>query len=366
MLSARGPSSSTPLRAELRERVRFADRAADDALAGADVARRRAPTARARAGAAAARARRPARCRSLSRLAVYEEVLGEGERGLLFAPGDVDDAGRPAAAAGRRRRLRERLRAPRRRCARARGARVADELEAVYAASSPAATTTRATPDRRAAAPGGALIDVDLHMHTDHSARLRDAGRGAAGHRARPGPRRDRGDRPQRDLRARCEARGEGGEFGVKVIVGEEVKTASQGEVIGLFLTEKIPRGLTLAETVAEIKRQGGLVYVPAPVRPDARGARLRAPARRSSTTSTRSRSTTRAWRSAPSTRRPSASRPSTGSSPAPGRTRTSPRGWARCASACATSTGPEEFLESLRDGRDHHEAVDACCTCRR
>jgi predicted metal-dependent phosphoesterase TrpH len=51
----------------------------------------------------------------------------------------------------------------------------------------------------------------------------------------------------------------------VKVIVGEEVKTAEQGEVIGLFIEEKIPRGLTLAQTVAEIKRQGGLVYVPHP-----------------------------------------------------------------------------------------------------
>ena len=35
--------------------------------------------------------------------------------------------------------------------------------------------------------------------------------------------------------------------------------------MIGLFLQEKIPRGLTLEETVAEIKRQGGLVYVPHP-----------------------------------------------------------------------------------------------------
>jgi predicted metal-dependent phosphoesterase TrpH len=51
----------------------------------------------------------------------------------------------------------------------------------------------------------------------------------------------------------------------VKVIVAEEVKTASQGEVIGLFIEEKIPRGLSLEETVAEIKRQGGLVYVPHP-----------------------------------------------------------------------------------------------------
>ena len=49
------------------------------------------------------------------------------------------------------------------------------------------------------------------------------------------------------------------------MIVGEEVKTAEQGEVIGLFIEEKIPRGMTLQETIAEIKRQGGLVYVPHP-----------------------------------------------------------------------------------------------------
>jgi predicted metal-dependent phosphoesterase TrpH len=51
----------------------------------------------------------------------------------------------------------------------------------------------------------------------------------------------------------------------VRVIVGEEVKTADQGEVIGLFIDEKIPRGMTLEATIAEIKRQGGLVYVPHP-----------------------------------------------------------------------------------------------------
>ena len=51
----------------------------------------------------------------------------------------------------------------------------------------------------------------------------------------------------------------------MKVIVGEEIKTGAQGEVIGLFLREKIPRGLTLTETVAEIRRQGGVVYVPHP-----------------------------------------------------------------------------------------------------
>ncbi len=52
---------------------------------------------------------------------------------------------------------------------------------------------------------------------------------------------------------------------GLKVIVGEEVKTKDQGEVIGLFIEEKVQRGMTLQETIAEIKRQGGLVYVPHP-----------------------------------------------------------------------------------------------------
>jgi hypothetical protein len=108
------------------------------------------------------------------------------------------------------------------------------------------------------------VIDVDLHMHTDHShdcatpvevllATARDQGLGAIAvtdHNVVSGA---------HDARAKAE------EFGVKIIIAEEVKTASQGEVIGLFIEEQIPRGLTLAETVADIKRQGGLVYVPHP-----------------------------------------------------------------------------------------------------
>lgn len=50
----------------------------------------------------------------------------------------------------------------------------------------------------------------------------------------------------------------------VHVIVGEEIFTGS-GEVIGLFLKENIPPGLSVGETITEIKRQGGLVYVPHP-----------------------------------------------------------------------------------------------------
>ena len=49
------------------------------------------------------------------------------------------------------------------------------------------------------------------------------------------------------------------------VIPGEEVKTDNQGEVIGLFLEREIPRGMTFADTVAAIREQGGLVYLPHP-----------------------------------------------------------------------------------------------------
>jgi predicted metal-dependent phosphoesterase TrpH len=49
------------------------------------------------------------------------------------------------------------------------------------------------------------------------------------------------------------------------VIPGEEIKTAEQGEVIGLFLREEIPRGMSFGDTVAAIRAQGGLVYLPHP-----------------------------------------------------------------------------------------------------
>jgi hypothetical protein len=51
----------------------------------------------------------------------------------------------------------------------------------------------------------------------------------------------------------------------VTVIPGEEIKTDNQGEVIGLFLQKEIPRGMPFADTVAAIKEQAGLVYVPHP-----------------------------------------------------------------------------------------------------
>ena len=134
------------------------------------------------------------------------------------------------------------------------------------------------------------------------------------------------------------------------MIVAEEVKTAHQGEVIGLFLQEKIPRGLTLQETIAEIKRQGGLVYVPHPFDrlhaiPDYEhlldvvedidaievfNPRVALPGVQRGGRALRRQVPDRRRRRAP--------------------TATSPRASAPSASACATSTGREEFLESLRE----------------
>lgn len=49
------------------------------------------------------------------------------------------------------------------------------------------------------------------------------------------------------------------------VIPGEEVKTDGQGEVIGLFLEQEIPRGMSFADTIAAIREQDGIVYLPHP-----------------------------------------------------------------------------------------------------
>ncbi|HZT17085.1 MAG TPA: glycosyltransferase [Gaiellaceae bacterium] len=51
----------------------------------------------------------------------------------------------------------------------------------------------------------------------------------------------------------------------LQVIPGEEIKTDGQGEVIGLFLEREIPRGLGFTETIAAIREQNGLVYLPHP-----------------------------------------------------------------------------------------------------
>src|SRR5215468_8827869 len=54
---------------------------------------------------------------------------------------------------------------------------------------------------------------------------------------------------------------------GARVIVGEEIRTQA-GEVIGLFLAERIPYVLPAAEAIGRIRAQGGLVYLPHPYDP--------------------------------------------------------------------------------------------------
>jgi predicted metal-dependent phosphoesterase TrpH len=57
------------------------------------------------------------------------------------------------------------------------------------------------------------------------------------------------------------------GELPCRVVVGQEVRTWA-GELIGLFLSERLPYGLPAHEAVAAIREQGGLVYVPHPFDP--------------------------------------------------------------------------------------------------
>ncbi len=60
------------------------------------------------------------------------------------------------------------------------------------------------------------------------------------------------------ELRERLECR---------VIVGEELRTAA-GEIIGLFLTERVPMGISHVEAARAIRDQGGVVYIPHPFDP--------------------------------------------------------------------------------------------------
>src|SRR5438270_857361 len=140
-------------------------------------------------------------------------------------------------------------------------AALADRVEEVYGSIT---GRRRAQPPRAAAASDPDWIVADLHLHTswshDCSIEVDDLldhaeaeGLGAIAvtdHNVFGGA-----------LEAAERARGRR----VVVIPGEEIKTAGQGEVIGLFLREELPRGLSFAETVAAIRAQGGLVYVPHP-----------------------------------------------------------------------------------------------------
>jgi predicted metal-dependent phosphoesterase TrpH len=49
-----------------------------------------------------------------------------------------------------------------------------------------------------------------------------------------------------------------------KVIVAEEILTPV-GEIMGMFLSEEVPQGLSPRETISRIRSQGGLVNIPHP-----------------------------------------------------------------------------------------------------
>jgi predicted metal-dependent phosphoesterase TrpH len=60
----------------------------------------------------------------------------------------------------------------------------------------------------------------------------------------------------------------ESGDFPCRVVVGQEQRTP-EGEVIGLFLSERIPAGMLSAlDAARSIREQGGLVYLPHPLDP--------------------------------------------------------------------------------------------------
>jgi hypothetical protein len=264
--SARPLGPPATLARALRERVSFVDSrelSEVEALAAADVAVLASDGVRPTPGALV-RALAAGVVPVASRLPVYEELLAEGDRGFAFEPGDVEtlvahltrllqEPGQLSQGRAAGEKLRAKFGWP----------RVAKELEQVYVELASRRRDGRGNGRVRARLSSRELIDVDLHMHTDHSydcatpvevllAEAHARGLGAIAitdHNEISGA-----------LDARSKAPAE-----LTVIVAEEVKTADQGEVIGLFIEDKIPRGMTLQETIAEIRRQGGLVYVPHP-----------------------------------------------------------------------------------------------------
>ena len=57
------------------------------------------------------------------------------------------------------------------------------------------------------------------------------------------------------------------GELPCRVVVGQELRTGP-GEIMGLFLTERLPFGIDALTAARRIRAQGGLVYIPHPFDP--------------------------------------------------------------------------------------------------
>ena len=181
---------------------------------------------------------------------------GDGP-GLRYAPDQPPLAAAAAVRALEDGELRARLSAEGREAAAGRSAvGLAERLETLYEA------LRRRRRSRAPAAPARRqLIDVDLHMHTSHSHDCATDPEALVDHCIEQGL----GAiavTDHNEISGAVEAAALGKP--ITVIIGEEVKT-SQGEVIGLFLTERIEKGMPMAETIAAIQSQGGLVLMPHP-----------------------------------------------------------------------------------------------------
>lgn len=117
--------------------------------------------------------------------------------------------------------------------------------------------------------PGSGLLRLDLHLHTAGSwdclsdpeevlekARDRGVGRIAITDHDRLAIALDMAHR-----------------YPDRVIPGEEVRTAEGIDVIGLYLTEEIPRGAPAREVIRRVREQGGLAYLPHPYAPGKGGS---------------------------------------------------------------------------------------------
>jgi len=106
---------------------------------------------------------------------------------------------------------------------------------------------------------------VDLHCHTsasfDSLASPEAVVRAAAGRGLTHLAITDH-DRISGALAARAAAERES--LGLTVLVGEEIKSRD-GDLIGVFLTDAVPPGLSGPETIAAVHAQGGLVGIPHP-----------------------------------------------------------------------------------------------------
>lgn len=104
---------------------------------------------------------------------------------------------------------------------------------------------------------------ADLHVHTTHSdghASVEEVLEYAAWHT---------------DLRVivitdhnmidgALEARSLAKVYGIEIVVGEEISTAD-GELLALFIEQRLPPGLSAAETIAAVHEQGGLAVAAHP-----------------------------------------------------------------------------------------------------